>query len=71
MVAVPAPVPETIPVTGSIIAVVVLLLDQTPPAIISLREIVSPAHSSARPDIKTGDESTLTIAVARHPDATW
>ena len=71
MVAVPVPVPETVPVTGSIIAAEVLLVDQIPPAITSLREIVSPAHSTARPDIKTGDESTLTLAVARHPDATW
>ena len=63
----PADFPVTVPVTALTVAIAVLVLLHAPPATASLSFIVSFTHNFNGPVIVTGDESTLTIVVAKHP----
>ncbi len=49
--AVPADTPETTPVEGLTVATAVLRLYQVPPAVVSVKVVVLPAHTDKEPDI--------------------
>ena len=59
MVGVPADTPVTTPVVLTV-ASAVLLLDQIPPAILSVSKDVEPAHTVEEPLIELGVELTVT-----------
>jgi hypothetical protein len=66
--AVPYDTPATTPVTEFIVALLVLLLLQVPPAMLALNEIVAGRHSVAIPEI-TGVPLTVIVFVALQPVA--
>lgn len=65
MVAVPAAPPVTVPATT--VATVVLLLLHTPPVVVSVRAVVSPAHILLVPLIAAGLGFTVNEVVVIQP----
>ena len=63
----PALTAVALPVDGSIVATVVVLLLHAPPVVISLNVVTSPAHISAGPMINDGKEITFRVVVAEQP----
>lgn len=64
---VPAAIPDTIPVDGSIVAFAVLLLDQVPPGTELLRAVVLPTQTAGVP-LMGVEGYTVAVVVATHPD---
>lgn len=69
MVAVPAPVPVTIPDIKPAVATAVLLLVHDPPVIVFVNVVVAPAHMFLVPLIAVGPGLTVTTVVILHPVA--
>jgi hypothetical protein len=67
MVGVPAVTPDIIPVVGTTVASVVLLLDHVPPAVASESVDVWPVHTLAMPEIAAGDGLTRYDVVVTQP----
>jgi len=64
MAAVPAVMPEIVPVAVSIVAIAVCVLLQEPPLVASLRAVLFPAHTCIVPVIAGGSGFTVTTPVA-------
>ena len=58
---VPELMPSTLPVPGSTVPIAVLLLLQLPPVVISLSNVVAPAHTDVTPVIAGGASRELTV----------
>ena len=69
MLAVPAVIPDTMPLPEPIVATEVLSLVHAPPADASVKSDVVSAHSVLLPEIATGVGFTVTTVVAVHPVA--
>ena len=67
IIAVPASAPPTVPVPTPTTATEISLLDQTPPAVISVSAIVNPAQTFVVPVMAAGSAYTVTIVLARQP----
>lgn len=65
MVVVPARIPDTTPVAT--LAVVGMLLFQTPPLVASVSVVVSPTHTLGVPVMAAGVSVTVTTWVVAHP----
>ena len=63
MLAVPAVMPDTIPVPAPIVATAVLLLLQVPPVLVVLRVVVCPTHALVLPVMAAGSGFTVATAV--------
>ena len=61
MVTVPAVMPPTTPATGSTVPIAVLLLDQIPPGVGSVKVQVEPEHMVVVPTIGPGVGQTVTV----------
>ena len=66
----PCDMPDTVPVAAPIVASVVLLLLQVPPAVASLSVAVSPAQIAAMPLIAAGSGFIVTTVVEIQPPTT-
>ena len=67
---VPALIPLTLPEPST--AALALLLLHVPPAVISLKAVTDPTHTTAVPVIADGNEFIVTVTlpcVPQHPDA--
>ena len=60
MVAVPADMPDTIPVLPTV-ATEALLLVQLPPGVISIKVVAAPAHTVARPVTEPAEVNGSTV----------
>jgi len=67
MMLVPRVPPDTIPVVLPMVAVVVLVLTQVPPATPSLRVMVAPTHTADGPVIGAGIVYTATVVLTLQP----
>jgi len=67
IVAVPGDIPITIPVAESTVALVGLLVDQTPPGVAWLSAVVSPTHTLSVPVIAAGVAFTVTCVMLEQP----
>ena len=68
MTAVPEVRPEITPVVSPTGATPVALLDQVPPAVVSVSVRVEPTHSPVAPPMAPGARRMLTVVVIRQPD---
>lgn len=64
----PPDTPVTVPLEDPIVATPVLTLVHVPPGVISLREVVLPAHTLVVPSMEVGKGLTVNVVVAV-PDA--
>lgn len=65
--AVPAEIPDTVPLEVPMVATAVLLLLQEPPGVPSERVVVTPTHSEPDPSIVPGTGFTVTVWFTKHP----
>ena len=66
----PGATPVAVPVDGSMVAMVTLLLLQVPPMVASVNEVVDPTHTAAPAgNMATGVMLTVTSLVAEQPEA--
>ena len=63
MFAVPAVLPETIPVTAFTTATFALALDQEPPPVVLVNDPVDPTHTTLAPAIGSNTGSAFTVIV--------
>jgi hypothetical protein len=68
MVSVPAAAPVTVPAVPTVAREVLLLL-HAPPAVLSLRAVVAPAHTPAVPVMGSGEGFMVAVVVMVHPVA--
>lgn len=63
MLAVPAVIPDTIPVPAPTVATAVLLLLHAPPVLVVLKVVVCPTHALVLPVMAAGSGFTVATAV--------
>jgi hypothetical protein len=67
IVEVPCDKPDRMPDVKPTVAIVVLLLDQVPPVLTSLNNVLLPWQTVAAPEIAAGGANTLTVADEEQP----